>query len=159
MASKAKSAASNVFSVLGDTLETAAETFEEATHNSRDSARRAAAATKRALSDGAHKAAYGVSYGVVYAAVFVTELLPKDNIIRRGFVEGAGAAYEARKKAAMARGARKQAAAAKAAEAPKTESGNHVGANHTRKKAKTSPRARSTVKARAERFEAAAGEA
>src|ERR1700735_2834713 len=103
MASKTKTAASNVFSILGDTLETAAETFEEATSNSRDSARRAAATTKRALTAGAHKAAYGVSYGLVYAAVFVTELLPKDNVLRRGFVEGAGDAYETRRKAAMAR--------------------------------------------------------
>src|SRR3984885_2974562 len=147
MATKTKAAASTVFSVLGDTLETAAETFEEATANSRDSARRAAATTKRALGIGVHKAAYGVAFGLVYSAVFITEMLPKGNLIRRGFIEGTEAAMDSRRKAQVAREAKK------AAPAPK---GNHSTPS---KKPKLSPRAKKNVSARAEQFEADAATA
>src|SRR5271167_48612 len=99
MATKTKAVPSTVFSVLGDTLESAAETFEEATANSRDSAKRAAATTKRVLGNGVHKTAYGIAFGLVYAGVFVTEMLPNENLIRRGFVEGTEAAIDSRRKA------------------------------------------------------------
>jgi hypothetical protein len=141
MATKTKVASNTVFSVLGDTLESAAETFEEATANSRDSARRAAATTKRALGIGVHKAAYGVAYGLVYSAVFITEMLPKDNLIRRGFLEGTEAAIESRRKAHVAREAKRAA--------------THVGSNHTTaKKPKASAKARKAVNKRAAQFDA-----
>jgi hypothetical protein len=97
MATKSESPDSKIFSMLGDTLESAAETFEEASVNSAESAKKAAKTTKRALGTGLHKGAYGVSYGVVYAVSFLTELLPQENVVRRGFVEGAEAALEARR--------------------------------------------------------------
>jgi len=142
MATKTKAVASTVFSVLGDTLESAAETFEEATANSRDSAKRAAATTKRALGIAVHKSAYGVAFGLVYSAVFITELLPKENIIRRGFIEGTEEALASRRKAQALR------EAAKAAPAPKT--------NSTGKKPKASARVKKAVSKRAAQFDAAA---
>jgi hypothetical protein len=152
MATKSKAAANTVFSVLGDTLESAAETFEEATANSRDSAKRAAATTKRALGNGVHKTAYGVAFGLVYSAVFVTEMLPKSNLIRRGFVEGTEAALDSRRKAQTTRKA--------------TKTAEVDGASHTakpapaaKKKPKTSARARKVVDNRAAQFDAAAAEA
>ena len=148
MATKTKAAANTVFSVLGDTLESAAETFEEATANSRDSAKRAAATTKRALGNGVHKSAYGIAFGLVYAGVFVTEMLPKENLIRRGFVEGTEAAIDSRRKAKTA--PRK---AAKKAESTETEKPAPVAA---KKKPKTSARVRKTVDNRAAQFDAAA---
>jgi len=142
MATKTKAAPSTVFSVLGDTLETAAESFEEATANSRDSAKRAAATTKRALGIGVHKAAYGVAFGLVYSAVFITEMLPKSNIVRRGFIEGTEAALDSRRKA--------QAAREKKKVEPKMETAA------PRKKSKAPSRARKVVEKRAASFDGAA---
>jgi len=145
MATKTKAAASTVFSVLGDTLETAAESFEEATANSRDSAKRAAATTKRALGIGVHKTAYGIAFGLVYSAVFITEMLPKENIIRRGFIEGTEGALDSRRKAQAAREAAKAGGASK----------NHS----TSKKPKASAHVKKAVGKRAARFDAAAAAA
>ena len=153
MATKTKVAANTVFSVLGDTLESAAETFEEATANSRDSAKRAAATTKRALGNGVHKTAYGVAFGLVYSAVFITEMLPKGNIVRRGFIEGTEAALDSRRKAQTLREtAKKTAAEAPAGKVKPTPAA-------ARKKPKTSARVRKTVDNRAAQFDAAAAEA
>src|SRR5580658_8512051 len=141
MATKTKAAAATVFSVLGDTLESAAETFEEATANSRDSAKRAAATTKRVLGNGVHKTAYGVAFGLVYSAVFITEMLPKGNLIRRGFIEGTEAAIDSRRKRHLAREAKKAT--------------GESGTNHTpKKKPKASAKARKAVNSRAAQFDA-----
>ena len=153
MATKTKAAANTVFSVLGDTLESAAETFEEATANSRDSAKRAAATTKRALGNGVHKTAYGVAFGLVYSAVFITEMLPKGNIVRRGFVEGTEAALDSRRKAQTVRKPAKKAAPE---EPTHTVKPTFAAA---KKKPKTSARVRKTVDNRAAQFDAAAAEA
>jgi hypothetical protein len=150
MATKTKAVASTVFSVLGDTLESAAESFEEATANSRDSAKRAAATTKRALGIGVHKAAYGVAFGLVYSAVFITEMLPKGNIIRRGFIEGTEDAIDSRRKSQTLR------ETAKSQPAPKAGGGsNHTTAG----KKKVSARVRKTVNKRAAQFDAGKAEA
>jgi len=137
--------------VLGDTLESAAETFEEATANSRESAKRAAATTKRVLGNGVHKTAYGVAYGLVYSAVFVTEMLPKGNVIRQGFIEGTEAALDSRRKAQ----AKREATAPKKKSAPEPVAGTNGAA---KKKAKTSGRVKKTVDKRADQFDAAAAE-
>lgn len=152
MATKTKAAANSVFSVLGDTLESAAESFEEATANSKDSAKRAAATTKRALANGVHKTAYGLAYGIVYSAVFVNELMPKGSLIRRGFEEGSEAAIDSRRKAQLTRETAKEEKAAKAEKAD----GARPAAP---KKKKASSRVRKTVDSRAAQFEEAAAEA
>jgi hypothetical protein len=153
MATKTKAAAATVFSVLGDTLESAAETFEEATANSRESAKRAAATTKRVFGNGVHKTAYGVAYGLVYSAVFITEMLPKGNVIRQGFIEGTQAAIETRRKAQ----AKREAAPKKKPEPAPAPATN--GTATAKKRAKTSGRVRKAVEKRADQFDAAAAEA
>jgi hypothetical protein len=85
----------NPLSVLGEALESAAETFGQATTNARASAKVAAKKVRKTFGTGVYKTAYGISYGLVYSAVFVTELLPEDNVLRRGFEEGAEAALDA----------------------------------------------------------------
>jgi hypothetical protein len=88
-----------------------------------------------------------VAFGLVYSAVFITEMLPKGNVIRRGFIEGTEAAMDSRRKAQTLR------EAAKAGPAPK-------GMNHTTaKKPKTSSRVKKAVGKRAAQFDAAAAEA
>src|SRR5271169_5367249 len=80
MTTETESPDSKIFSMLGDTLESAAEVFEEASVTSAESAKKAAKTTKRAIGTGLHKAAYGVSYGVVYAVAFLIELLREENV-------------------------------------------------------------------------------
>ena len=148
MATETESSDSKIFSMLGDTLESAAEALEEASVNSAESAKKAAKTTKRAIGTGFHKAAYGAAYGVVYAAVYLVELLPEENVIRRGFVEGAEAALDARQKA-------------KASEKeiiPKNTPAKRTSAN-AKPRVRTSPRAKKAVEKRAAEFEAAAAEA
>lgn len=131
--------------MLGDTLESAAEAFEEASVNSSESAKRAAQTTKRALGNWLHGAAYGVSYGLVYAGVFVTELMPENNLVRRGLAEGAEAAL----------GARKKVATTKAENKTKLVKVSEVKPRK-RRTTKASPRAKKVVEKRADEFDAAA---
>ncbi|MBV8329853.1 MAG: hypothetical protein JOZ61_05225 [Verrucomicrobia bacterium] len=147
MATETESSGSKIFSMLGDTLESAAEALEEASVNSTESAKKAAKTTKRAIGTGLHKAAYGISYGVVYAAVFLVELLPEEHVIRRGFVEGAEAALDARQKAK----------ASKEVIIPENTPAKRTNAK-TKSRARTSPRAKKAVEKRAAEFEAAAAE-
>ena len=146
MATETESSDSKIFSMLGDTLESAAEALEEASINSAESAKKAAKTTKRAIGTGFHKAAYGISYGMVYAAVFLIELLPEENGIRRGFVEGAEAALDARQKA-------------KASKTVTIAKNNPAKRTKTKPRVKPSPRAKKTVEKRAAEFETAAAEA
>jgi hypothetical protein len=96
MSTKVKEAAgTHPLSVLGEALESAAESFGDATTNARASAKVAARKVRSTLSTGVYKSAYGVSYGVVFGGVFLKELLPENSNLRRGFEEGADAAFEA----------------------------------------------------------------
>jgi hypothetical protein len=143
MSTKSEASTANVFSMLGDTLESAAEAFEEASVNSSESAKRAAQTTKRALGNWVHGAAFGVSYGLVYAGVFVTELMPENNLVRRGFAEGAEAALDARKKVTDTKSEKKTSLVkASDSKAPK-------------RRTKASPRAKKAVEKRADEFDAA----
>jgi hypothetical protein len=127
-------------------MESAAEAFEKASVNSVESAKRTAKTIGLAVATGLHKAAYGVSYGVVYTGSFLAELLPKENVVRRGFVEGAEAALDARKKACASRKIPEKSPAAH----PSTK---------TRPRVKISPRAKKVLQRRADDFEAAAARA
>ena len=114
-------------SVLGDALESAAESFGEASVNARASAKVAARKVRGAIDSGSYNAAYGVSYGIVFGAVFLKELLPEDSSVRRGFEEGAEAAFDAI-------AARKAEAAAHRLPSTKRTSAN---SSKTRRKAKS----------------------
>ena len=107
--SRSKSRTNNAqpFTILGDTLESAAESFEEASVNANDSARRAARATKRALGTGVYNAFYGLSFGIVFSGVFITELLPEGGNVRRALTDGADSALRNREKAREAKKAKK----------------------------------------------------
>ena len=147
MSTKSEASTANVFSMLGDTLESAAEAFEEASVNSSESAKRAAQTTKRALGNWLHGAAYGVSYALVYAGVFVTELIPETNLVRRGLAEGAEAALDARKKVATEKSE------------SKTKLVKVSAAKPVKRRTKASPRAKKVVEKRADEFDSAAAAA
>ena len=96
---KTKTVETDAFSALGEALETAAVRVEEGAANARESAKQAAGSVRHAFRAGVYNTAYWTSYGVVYTTVFLTELLPEENILRRGLEDGADAALEARGKA------------------------------------------------------------
>ena len=146
---QAKSAAAKPFSILGDTLESAAESFEEATNGAQESARRAAQTTKRVVGQGLFKMFYGISYGLVYSGVFVTELLPEDNSVRHALTEGAETALSDRRKARVT--PKLKGAAITPRVTPK-----RVPAKPA---TKISARTRNAVKSRANHFDGAAAEA
>jgi pyruvate/2-oxoglutarate dehydrogenase complex dihydrolipoamide acyltransferase (E2) component len=89
-----------------------------------------------------------VSYGVVYAVAFLIELLPEENIVRRGFVEGAEAALDARKKA--------KASEKVTTPTKRTNAETKRSNARTNPRVRTSPKAKKAVEKRAEEFEAAA---
>jgi len=132
--------------MLGDRSESGGEAFEKASVSSVESTKRTAKTIELAVATGLHKAAYGVSYGLVYTGSFLAELLPKENAVRRGFVEGAEAALQARKKAYPSRRIPEKSAAAH----PSTK---------TRPRVKISLRAKRVLQRRADDFEAAAARA
>ncbi len=151
--SKSRTNHSKPFTMLGDTLESAAESFEEATVNANHSAKRAAQATKRALGTGLFKAVYGVSYGLVYSGVFVRDLLPEGNCVRKALSEGAESALDSRAKARTASVAKKAAAPKAAAKKPAAK------AKTAKAKSKIPARVRKAVNKRAADFEGAAATA
>jgi hypothetical protein len=116
---KTQTVESNPFAAIGEVLETAASRFEEGTSNARENAKHAADSTKKAVTSGLYNGSFGLSYGIVFATVYVTELLPKDSVVRRGLEDGADAAFEAHEKRAVANGTAEPAESAKPAAAAK----------------------------------------
>lgn len=94
-ATVADSNETSALSILGDALEAAAESIGDASANASESAKIAAAKVKSGVSAGAYHGAYGVAFGLVFTGVFLKELLPADSAVRRGFEEGAEAAFDA----------------------------------------------------------------
>lgn len=85
----------SAFASLNDALETAAEYVTAAGATAGASVKTAAGKTGEVVGVGAYKTAYGVSFGLVFGAVFLKELLPSGNALRRGFEDGADAAFDA----------------------------------------------------------------
>ena len=73
---------------LGERIETAAGSLGDAATNATASAKVAARKVKDAAHSGAYHTAYGAAFGVVFGAVFLVELLPQNNVFRRGFEDG-----------------------------------------------------------------------
>jgi hypothetical protein len=95
MTSIAESHDENALSALGEAFETAAGSLGSARANATEHAKIAAAKVQSTVSAGAYHGAYGLSYGVVFTAVFLKEFLPRNSAVRRGFEEGAEAAFDA----------------------------------------------------------------
>jgi hypothetical protein len=93
---------SNPLSELGEALEAAAESIGDARSEATADAKAAAAKVQTGVTTGAYYAAYGLSYSLVFSGVFIKELLPVTNVIRRGFEDGAEAAFDAANRQAAA---------------------------------------------------------
>lgn len=131
----------NPLSILGEALESAAESFGAASVNARESARGAAKKVKNGFGSGVYHAAYGLSFGLVYSAVFLTELLPEDSVVRRGFEEGSEAARDAVAGKKAAAPSRPTAAAKTARSARKKSVGEDAAPTPTKpKRAPAKPR-------------------
>ncbi|MFD1702539.1 hypothetical protein ACFSCV_05910 [Methylopila henanensis] len=96
-------------------VENAIDYIGNASASAGASVKSAAGKAGAAIGVGAYKGAYGASYGVVFAAVFLKELLPTGNAVRRGFEDGAHAAFNAidERKAAAAEAVEPEAEAPK----------------------------------------------
>jgi hypothetical protein len=79
------------------------ESADQAVRDAVDSAARHATAVKNTINETGiipsvsrltYNGAYAISFGIVYAAVFVTQFLPQDNPVMRGFSDGAQAARD-----------------------------------------------------------------
>ena len=147
---QAKKTAAKPFSILGDTLESAAESFEEAANGAQESARRAAQTTKRAVGKGLFKMFYGISYGLVFSGVYVTELLPENNSVRHALTEGAEAALA---------DVRKPRTTPKLKRTSVTPHVTPKRSTPAKPATKISARTRNAVKSRANHFDAAVAEA
>ena len=80
----------------GDSIfESSSKGFTDAATDARAAAKIAAQNVKDGFGWSVYKAAFGVSFGVVFTGVFLTELLPAQNVLRRGLEDGADAAFDA----------------------------------------------------------------
>jgi hypothetical protein len=100
---------SDPLSSLGGAFDTAAKSIGDATTDARESAKIAARKVKESARSGVYNISYGVSFGVVFTAVFLVELLPEDNVVRRGFEDGAEAGFDSAIAKAEAGRARRRA--------------------------------------------------
>ncbi len=80
---------------LAEAMENAIDYIGTASASAGASVKSAAGRTGEVMGAGVYKGAYGVSYGLVFSAVFLKELLPTGNAVRRGFEDGAEAAFTA----------------------------------------------------------------
>ncbi|WP_020179878.1 hypothetical protein [Methylopila sp. M107] len=106
------------FASIQEAVENAVEYVGAAGASAGASVKSAAGKSGELIGVGAYKGAYGVSYGVVFSAVFLKELLPVGNSLRRGFEDGADAAFtavEARKSTADVEAAPKKTTTRKTA--------------------------------------------
>lgn len=85
----------NPLSVLGEALDAASDSITDARADATATAKAAALKVQSGVGTGAYYAAYGVSYSLVFSGVFLKELLPVGSSIRRGFEDGADAAFGA----------------------------------------------------------------
>lgn len=89
----AEAHSSNPLSVLGEALDAASDSITDARADATASAKAAALKVRTTVGTGAYYSAYGVSYGLVFSGVFLKELLPVGSSVRRGFEDGAQAAF------------------------------------------------------------------
>ncbi|GJE28133.1 hypothetical protein [Methylobacterium organophilum] len=94
--SSSTATAEDPFTILGETLETAAGALDAPTVHARESAHRAAATTKRVVGSGVYSVSYALAYGAVFAATYVHDLLPEGSAVQRGLSDGSDDALSSR---------------------------------------------------------------
>ena len=72
----------------------AAATASEHAAKVKESANEAGANALESISRMAYTGSYVLAYGIVYAAIFVSQSLPQENPIMRGFRDGGRAAWD-----------------------------------------------------------------
>ncbi len=79
---------------VADALDAAVQAAKDGAGDAASAASRAIPAIGGALAGLTYKACYGVSYGVVFPTMFVANVIPKENAVVHGFVDGARAAMD-----------------------------------------------------------------
>lgn len=111
MTAQTETVSSDPLSAIGEALESAAGSINEASSSAAQSAKAAAQSVKGAAHAGTYNLAYGLSYGIVFGAVFLVELLPDENVLRRGFEDGAEAGFDSAVEKSNARRAKRRTTA------------------------------------------------
>lgn len=84
-----------VFEKVAVAMATAAEAMKSGATDARSAAARAVPKAQLALSKTVYSTSYYLSYGVVFPMLMVTSLIPKNNALVHGMVDGARAAHDA----------------------------------------------------------------
>jgi hypothetical protein len=77
-----------------DPLRAAGETMSSAIQSARDGASEVLPAAGRFMSRMIYTTCYGLSYGIVFPTMMVVRMVPKDNALVHGLIDGAIAARE-----------------------------------------------------------------
>lgn len=93
-------------SSLGGSLQSATASLSHLAGRAGSSLKAAAGKVGSAAYSGVYHAGYGVAFGVVFSGVFLVELLPENNVLRRGFEDGAEEGVDAANARAAARQAK-----------------------------------------------------
>ncbi|MFO0867728.1 MAG: hypothetical protein U0935_02160 [Pirellulales bacterium] len=97
---------------VGQAMITAAVALRRGADDARLKAQQLAPAVGESLSKAVYATCYYLSYGVVFPTVFVASLVPLDNAVGYGMIDGANAAKEAVANMRARRQARREAARA-----------------------------------------------
>ena len=88
------STVSDPMKLIADALDSAVQSTKEGVEKARVTAADAVPAAADLLSQVAYKTCYGISFGVVYTTMRLIRVIPKDNAIIHGFVDGSHAAMD-----------------------------------------------------------------
>lgn len=95
MATRSAAADSDPLKAVADAMDAAVQAGRNSAERVRLGESDALPAIGRFLSNAVYHTSYTVSYGLVFPAAMVARVIPKDNAIVHGFVDGARAAADA----------------------------------------------------------------
>ncbi len=88
------STGSDPLKAVADALDMAVHATKGGVERARASASEAIPAATQFLSQAAYKTCYGISFGVVFPTMLIVGLIPKNNSLFHGFIDGAHAAID-----------------------------------------------------------------
>ncbi|HEV3344804.1 MAG TPA: hypothetical protein VG125_30790 [Pirellulales bacterium] len=94
-ANEAAPSQNEVFEKVAVAMASAAEAMKSGASDARTAAARAVPNAQLALSKTIYSTSYYLSYGVVFPALLLTSLIPKNNALVHGMLDGARAAHDA----------------------------------------------------------------
>lgn len=94
-ASEAGPSQNEVFEKVAVAMASAAEAMKSGAADGRDAAARALPRAQLALSKTVYSTSYYLSYGIVFPTLMLTSIVPRNNALVHGMIDGARAAHDA----------------------------------------------------------------